>query len=37
MWNQDWWKEKDYDADELNRFPLGAGFPGAGSDLTWLF
>src|SRR5438105_15571600 len=21
MWNQDWWKESDYDADEFNRFP----------------
>ena len=21
MWNQDWFKEKDYDADELDRFP----------------
>ncbi len=28
MWNQDWFKEKDYDADELGRFPKGAGFPG---------
>lgn len=28
MWNQDWWTEKDYDADELDRFPKGAGFPG---------
>ena len=27
MWNQDWWTEKDYDADELDRFPKGAGFP----------
>jgi len=29
MWNQDWFKEEDYDADELGRFPQGAGFPGA--------
>ncbi len=31
MWNQDWFKEEDYDADELGRFPQGAGFPGAQS------
>jgi type I restriction enzyme M protein len=36
MWNQDWFKEKDYDADELDRFPQGAGFPGAQSaDWGW--
>jgi hypothetical protein len=29
MWNQNWYKEEDYDADELDRFPQGAGFPGA--------
>ena len=29
MWNQDWFKEEDYDADELGRFPQGAGFPGS--------
>src|SRR5260370_35941565 len=28
MWNQDWWKEVDYDADEFDRFPKGAGCPG---------
>ena len=28
MWNQDWFTDKDYDADELGRFPAGAGFPG---------
>src|SRR2546423_15220320 len=28
MWNQDWFKEEDYDADELGRFQQGAGFPG---------
>ncbi|MGJ3244098.1 MAG: N-6 DNA methylase [Opitutales bacterium] len=34
MWNQDWFTEADYDADELNRFP--AGFPGKGSaDWGW--
>jgi type I restriction enzyme M protein len=33
MWNQDWFKEDDYDADELGRFPQGAGFP-AGSRPT---
>ena len=36
MWNQDWFKEEDYDADELNRFPQGAGFPGQQSaDWGW--
>jgi type I restriction enzyme M protein len=36
MWNQDWFKEEDYDADELDRFPQGAGFPGAQSaDWGW--
>jgi type I restriction enzyme M protein len=36
MWNQDWFKEGDYDADELGRFPQGAGFPGAQSaDWGW--
>lgn len=36
MWNQDWFKEEDYDADELSRFPQGAGFPGAQSaDWGW--
>jgi len=37
MWNQDWFKEEDYDADELSRFPQGAGFPGAQSaDWGWV-
>jgi N-6 DNA methylase len=36
MWNQDWFKEGDYDADELGRFPQGASFPGAQSaDWGW--
>ncbi len=36
MWNQDWFKEDDYDADEFGRFPQGAGFPGAQSaDWGW--
>jgi type I restriction enzyme M protein len=34
MWNQDWFKEADYDADELGRFPQGAGFPG-GQSADW--
>jgi type I restriction enzyme M protein len=35
MWNQNWFKEEDYDADELGRFPQ-AGFPGAQSaDWGW--
>lgn len=37
MWNQDWFVEKDYDADELGRFPKGAGFPGKQSaDWGWV-
>ena len=37
MWNQDWWTEKDYDADEWDRFPKGAGFPGKQSaDWGWV-
>jgi type I restriction enzyme M protein len=37
MWNQDWFAEKDYDADEFNRFPKGAGFPGKQSaDWGWV-
>jgi type I restriction enzyme M protein len=36
MWNQSWFKEDDYDADELGRFLQGAGFPGAQSaDWGW--
>jgi type I restriction enzyme M protein len=36
MWNQDWFTDKDYDADELGRFPTGAGFPGKQSaDWGW--
>ena len=34
MWNQDWFTEADYDADELSRFPCG--FPGKQSaDWGW--
>jgi type I restriction enzyme M protein len=37
MWNQNWFREEDYDADELGRFPQGAGFPGAHSaDWGWV-
>jgi len=37
MWNQDWFTEADYDADELERFPSGAGFPGKSSaDWGWV-
>jgi type I restriction enzyme M protein len=36
MWNQDWFTEKDYDADELDRFPKGAGFPGRKGDWGWV-
>lgn len=35
MWNQDWFTEQDYEADELGRFP--AGFPGKQSaDWGWV-
>ena len=36
MWNQDWWKEADYDADEFDRFPKGAGYPGNNADWGWV-
>jgi type I restriction enzyme M protein len=36
MWNQTEFKEKDYDADELDRFPMGAGYPGGKADWGWL-
>jgi len=36
MWNQTEFKEKDYDADELDRFPKGAGFPGGWADWGWM-
>lgn len=36
MWNQDWFKEQDYEADELDRFPKGAGFPGGKADWGWM-
>ena len=37
MWNQDWFIETDYDNDELDRFPSGAGFPGKSSaDWGWV-
>ena len=37
MWNQKEYTEKDYDADELDRFPEGAGFPGQSSaDWGWV-
>jgi len=37
MWNQNWFSEKDYDADEFGRFPKGAGFPGKQSaDWGWV-
>ena len=37
MWNQDWFVAKDYDNDELERFPKGAGFPGKQSaDWGWV-
>ncbi len=37
MWNQNWFTEADYDNDELDRFPAGAGFPGRSSaDWGWV-
>ncbi len=36
MWNQTEFKEKDYDADELGRFPKGAGYPGGKADWGWV-
>ncbi len=36
MWNQTEFKEKDYDADELDRFPKGAGYPGGKADWGWI-
>jgi type I restriction enzyme M protein len=36
MWNQNEFKEKDYDADELDRFPKGAGYPGNKADWGWV-
>jgi type I restriction enzyme M protein len=37
MWNQNWFGEKDYDADEFGRFPKDAGFPGKSSaDWGWV-
>lgn len=37
MWNQSWFTETDYDNDELDRFPPGAGFPGKSSaDWGWI-
>ena len=36
MWNQTEFKEKDYDGDELDRFPKGAGFPGGKADWGWM-
>jgi type I restriction enzyme M protein len=37
MWNQDWFTAADYEDDELDRFPDGAGFPGKQSaDWGWV-
>ncbi len=36
MWNQDWFIPKDYDNDELNRFPKDAGYPGNKADWGWM-
>ena len=36
MWNQKEFTETDYDNDELDRFPAGAGFPGNSADWGWV-
>ncbi|MGI9311013.1 MAG: type I restriction-modification system subunit M, partial [bacterium] len=37
MWNQKEYTEADYDNDEFDRFPAGAGFPGQSSaDWGWV-
>lgn len=36
MWNQTEFPEKDSDADELDRFPKGAGFPGNKANWGWV-
>jgi type I restriction enzyme M protein len=36
MWNQTEFKEKDYAADELDRFPKGVGFSGVKADWGWM-
>ena len=36
MWNQSMFTEKDYDNDELDRFPRGAGYPGSKADWGWI-
>jgi type I restriction enzyme M protein len=35
MWNQNWFTDKDYENDELDRFPKGAGYPGSKADWGW--
>lgn len=36
MWNQPDFREQDYTADELDRFPKGAGYPGSKADWGWM-
>jgi type I restriction enzyme M protein len=36
MWNQNWFVEKDYDNDELDRFQKDAGYPGNKADWGWI-
>ena len=36
MWNQSEFKERDYDNDELDRFPRDAGYPGGNADWGWI-
>ena len=36
MWNQDWFKENDYDADELDRFPTAPASPATTADWGWV-
>ena len=36
MWNQPEFKEKDYDADEIDRLSKVAGYPGGKADWGWV-
>lgn len=36
MWNQTEFTPADYDADELDRFPKDAGYPGSKADWGWM-
>jgi len=36
MWNQPGFNEQDYNNDEFDRFPSGAGYPGGKADWGWM-